>query len=134
MNKQQIELLQRTFAKVEPVAQEAGELFYGRLFEMAPSLRPLFTGDMTMQAKMLMTAIGLAVQGLDHPEAVTPQLALIGQRHVNYRAMPADFDKFGAALQWALAQTLGDDFTQPVKEAWGEAFKFITREMKAVTG
>jgi hemoglobin-like flavoprotein len=134
MNKQQIELLQRTFAKVEPVAQEAGELFYGRLFEMDPSLRPLFTGDMTMQASMVITAIGLAIQGLDHPEAVIPQLALIGQRHVNYGAMPTDFDKFGAALQWALAQTLGDDFTQPVQEAWGEAFKFITREMKAVTG
>jgi hypothetical protein len=36
MNKQQIELLQHTFAKVEPVAQEAGELFYGRLFLMDP--------------------------------------------------------------------------------------------------
>jgi hemoglobin-like flavoprotein len=133
MNKQQIELLQRMFTKVEPVAQEAGELFYGRLFDMDPSLRPLFKGDMKTQARMLMTAIGLAVQGLDHPEVVTPQLAHIGQRHVTYGAMPADFDKFGAALQWALAQTLGDDFTQPVREAWGEAFKFITQGMKTAT-
>ena len=80
-----------------------------------------------------MTAIGLAVQGLDHPEVVTPQIALIGQRHVNYGTMPADFDKFGAALQWALTQTLGEDFTQPVKEAWAEAFTFIVRGMKAET-
>jgi hemoglobin-like flavoprotein len=87
---------------------------------------------MKVQAKMLMTAIGLAVQGLDRPEVVTPQIALIGQQHVNYGTTPADFDKFGAALQWALEQTLGDGFTQPVKEAWAEAFKFIAQGMKAV--
>jgi len=133
MNKQQIELLQRAFAKVDPVAQEVGDLFYGRLFEMDPSLRPLFTGDIKAQAKMLMTAIGLAVQRLDHPDVVTSQVALIGQRHLNYGAMPADFDKFGAALQWALEQTLGDAFTPSAKDAWTEAFKFIVQGMKTAT-
>ena len=133
MNTQQIELLQRTFTKVEPIAQHAGELFYGRLFQIDPTLRPLFTGDMTVQAGMLMSAIGLAVQGLDHPAVVKMQIAAIGQRHVNYGAMPTDFNTFGAALLWALEQTLGDDFTEPVKEAWAEAFKLIMEGMKTAT-
>ena len=61
------------------------------------------------------------------------QIAMIGQRHVNYGAMPTDFNTFGAALLWALEQTLGDDFTEPVKEAWAEAFKLIMEGMKTAT-
>lgn len=133
MNNQQIKLLQTAFARVEPVAQEAGELFYTRLFQIDPLLRPLFTGDLQVQSRMLMTAIGLVVQGLDQPEHVTKQISAIGQRHVAYGAMPADFESFGAALQWALEQTLGDDFSPPVQEAWAEAFTFIAQGMKAAS-
>lgn len=133
MNKQQIELLQRTFARIESVAEEAGEVFYYRLFDIDPTLRPMFKGDIKTQGKMFMTAIGLTVKGLDHPETVEPQLAEIGRRHTRYGATPADFDKFGAALQWSFEHTLGEDYTEPVKEAWAEAFEFITRGMKAAT-
>jgi len=133
MNKEQIELLQDMFAKVEPRAQEAGDLFYGRLFQMDPSLRPLFTGDLKVQARMLITAIGLAIQGLDHPAVVQLQIAAIGQRHINYGAMPTDFNTFGAALLWAMEQTLGEEFTDPVKKAWAEAFQLIVKGMKSAT-
>ena len=39
-------LVQQTFAKVVPIANQAAALFYGRLFEMDPSLRPLFKTDL----------------------------------------------------------------------------------------
>lgn len=131
ITQQQIELLQHTFARCEPILEDTGDLFYHRLFEMAPALSDLFTGDMKAQSRMLVNAISLTVRGLATPDSVKHALQEIGRRHIGYGATPADFDVFGAALQQALAETLGDDFSQPVREAWGEAFAFIASEMKA---
>jgi len=47
-------LVQTSFAQVEPIAEAAAELFYGRLFALDPSLRRLFKGDMTAQGRKLM--------------------------------------------------------------------------------
>ena len=46
MKKEQVQLVQQTFMKVLPIADLAAELFYKRLFEIDPSLRPMFKGNM----------------------------------------------------------------------------------------
>ncbi len=133
MDAQQIALVQRTFARVEPIAQEVGDLFYTRLFEMDPGIRQLFTGDMKKQALMLMTVIGLAVRGLDRPETIAPSIRALGQRHYRYGVTVPDYNTFGAALIWALEQVLGDDFTPEVKAAWIEAYDVLAGAMKKAT-
>ena len=40
-----IKLAQDSFAKVEPISETAAALFYQRLFEVEPSVRPLFKLD-----------------------------------------------------------------------------------------
>ena len=42
-------LVQDSFAKVSPIADTAVDIFYGKLFDYAPSLRELFRGDMKQQ-------------------------------------------------------------------------------------
>jgi len=42
---QQVQLVKQSFAKIAPIVEQAADLFYGRLFEIAPQLRPLFKGD-----------------------------------------------------------------------------------------
>ncbi|PJF46836.1 MAG: hemin receptor [Chloroflexi bacterium] len=133
MEAQHIALVQQTFAKVEPIAQEVGDLFYNRLFEMDPSVRPLFKGDMKKQALMLMTVIGLAVRGLDRPEAIAPSIRALGERHSRYGVKGSDYHTFGAALIWALEQVLGDAFTPEVKAAWIEAYDVLAGAMKKAT-
>ncbi|MBC8554695.1 MAG: hypothetical protein H8D23_34215, partial [Candidatus Brocadiales bacterium] len=54
MKVDQIMLVQKTFEKVRPISKVAAELFYNRLFELAPSLKSLFKGDMKTQGRMLM--------------------------------------------------------------------------------
>lgn len=133
MNSTQIALVQSTFASIEPIAQATGELLYQRLFEIDPSLKPLFKGDIKQQAQMLMTAIGLAVKGLDKPESTTQAVKALGQRHYGYGVSPNDYPKFSAALLWALEQSMGDAFTDAVKDAWVEAFGTLAKQMKAAT-
>ncbi|MCS6849457.1 MAG: globin family protein [Anaerolineae bacterium] len=133
MDAQRIALVQQTFAQVEPIAQEVGDLFYNRLFAMDPGVRQLFKGDMKKQALMLMTVIGLAVRGLDRPETIEPSIRALGQRHYRYGVTAPDYNTFGAALIWALEQVLGDAFTPEVKEAWIEAYDVLAGAMKKAT-
>ena len=58
-------LVLRSFAQVMPIAQTAAELFYGRLFELDPTLRPMFRGDMREHGRKLMQMMAVAVHGLD---------------------------------------------------------------------
>jgi hypothetical protein len=50
----QIELVQRTFAIVAPIADDVAALFYRRLFEIDPSLETMFKGNMADQRRKLM--------------------------------------------------------------------------------
>ena len=134
MDAKHIELVQRTFEqRVRPIAQEAGELMYLRLFEMEPSLKPLFKGDIKRQGEMLMTAIGLAIQSLDQPEKVKAQTRDLGLRLYERGVQPGYYNIFGAALMWALEQVIGPDFTPEVKEAWGEAYAILSQAMREST-
>jgi hypothetical protein len=42
MDNEQKALVQQTFAVVLTIEEVAAELFYGRLFELDPSLKPMF--------------------------------------------------------------------------------------------
>ena len=51
---QEIALVQRSFDKVLPIADDAAALFCGRLFELDPTLRSLFRADIVAQGPALM--------------------------------------------------------------------------------
>lgn len=55
-----------------PIAGTAADLFYDRLFEIAPQVRPLFPEDLGGQKKQLMGMLGTAVGNLHKPETHRP--------------------------------------------------------------
>ena len=130
MTKEQVLLVQQTFAKVAPIADQAAALFYKRLFEMDPSAKALFKIDMTEQGRKLMQMIGTAVPGLGNPETIRQAVADLGVRHVSYGVTEAQYDTVGAALLWTLDQGLGPAFTKDVEEAWTEAYTLLATIMK----
>ncbi|AAQ60604.1 Hemoglobin-like flavoprotein [Chromobacterium violaceum] len=131
LTQQQIRLVQESFAKVEPIADEAAKLFYDKLFEYAPDLRPLFKKDMAAQRQMLMSTLKLAVKGLDDLEQLTPVLRKLAQRHVDYGVKPGDYTPVGNALLWTLKQGLGEaSWTQELRAAWVDAFRLMATVMK----
>jgi hypothetical protein len=46
MTPEQVTLVQQSFAQVAPIADQAAAMFYDRLFEIAPAVKPLFPSDM----------------------------------------------------------------------------------------
>lgn len=130
MTPQQIEMVQTSFNKVAPIAEQAADLFYNRLFELDPALKPLFKGDIKEQGRKLMSMIGIAVNGLTNLDALVPAVQDLGKRHVGYGVQDEHYDTVGTALLWTLEQGLGDDFTPDVKEAWTQTYVTLATVMK----
>ena len=129
MNAEQITLVQDSFEKVRGIAATAAELFYDRLFEIDPATKHLFKGDMQEQGRKLMATIEIIAKGLSVPEVILPAVKQLAQRHVGYGVKDEHYATVGAALIWTLERGLGEDFTPDVKEAWTEAYTFLSDVM-----
>jgi len=129
MTPQQIALVQASFAEVVPIAGTAADLFYARLFEIAPDVRRMFPDDMALQKKKLMVMLGTAVNGLSRLDALLPAVHALGERHAGYGVQVEHFVPVGAALLWTLKQGLGDAFTPAVEEAWTIAYDVLSGAM-----
>lgn len=130
MTPQQIGLVQQSFTFVKPIAAQAAELFYGRLFTLDPALRPLFKGDITRQGQMLMSMIGAAVAGLRDLETLAPVVRQLGARHAGYGVRTEHYATVGEALIWTLDQGLGEKFTPEVREAWAATYELLSEVMQ----
>ena len=71
MTPQQIQLVQSTWVQVVPISEIAASLFYGKLFELEPAVRPMFRGEMAEQGRKLMQTIGLVVSSLTRLEDIS---------------------------------------------------------------
>lgn len=126
----QKDLVQGTFASIATIADDAAILFYQRLFELDPSLRPMFRGDLSEQRKKLMQMITAAVKGLDRLEQLVPVVQDLGRRHAGYGVRDSHYETVGAALLWTLEAGLGKAFTPEVKEAWAAVYGLLSTTMK----
>jgi hemoglobin-like flavoprotein len=130
MTSEQIDVVQRTWRQVLPIADGAARLFYGRLFALDPSLRPMFRGDMDEQGRKLMATISLVVDGLRRLPELLPRVHELGRRHAAYGVRDEHYDMVAVALLWTLEQGLGESFTPAVREAWSRAYDVLSSAMQ----
>ncbi len=129
MTPKDVDLVQSSFAKIAPIDDETGELFYERLFEIAPDLRPLFRGDMDEQGRMFMSMLTVAVDGLNAFDSIEPAPRDLAIRHAGYGVKAEHFALVGAALIWILEQSLGADFSDEVRGAWLSVYDALSGVM-----
>lgn len=131
MTPQQVALVQQSFGKVVPIAGTAADLFYGRLFEIAPQVKPLFKGDLAEQKKKLIAMLATVVNGLDKLDTILPAASKLAKNHVGYGVAAKDYQPVGAALLWTLEKDLGDAWTKDVSDAWVAAYTTLSGFMIA---
>lgn len=126
-------LVQDSFELVKPIAPAAAEIFYTKLFELDPKLKPLFPtkkkGAMAEQGNKLMTMLASAVAGLSALDKLIPVLQDLGKRHVAYKVEKSHYDTVGSALLGTLEAGLGEAFTPEVKEAWTKVYTVMASVM-----
>ena len=131
MTPHQIELVQTSFAKVLPISEQAAEIFYARLFELAPGVRALFKGDMVEQGRKLMAMLRSVVGTLNKLDVLVPVAQKLAERHVGYGAQPAHYAVVGQALIDTLDKGLGAEFTPETRAAWETAYGTLSAVMIA---
>ena len=130
MTPKQVELVQGSWKKVQPIADTAAGIFYAKLFELDPALKGLFKGDMKEQGRKLMSMISVAVGGLTRLDTIVPAVQDLGRRHVKYGVKDKHYDTVATALVFTLEKGLGDAFTPEVKEAWVTTYGILSKTMK----
>jgi hemoglobin-like flavoprotein len=129
MTPEQISSVQSSWSAVVPIAAQAADLFYDRLFTLDPKLRPLFPDDLGEQKKKLMSMIGRVVSALRTVDSVVPAIADLGRRHAGYGVTEADYATVASALLWTLQQGLGPSWTPDVEESWVAAYTLLSSVM-----
>jgi hemoglobin-like flavoprotein len=125
----EIALVKDSFRRVQPIADQAAALFYARLFELDPSLRPLFRGDLAEQGRKLMSMIAMAVSSLDRLDTLVPAVRQLGARHGAYGVRNEHYATVGTALLWTLEKGLGPAFTPDVRAAWTATYTLLANTM-----
>ncbi|HMK24755.1 MAG TPA: globin domain-containing protein [Chitinophagaceae bacterium] len=130
MTQKQIALVKSTWSTVaamDPVT--VGELFYSRLFDIAPQLRPMFHSPRPEQSKKLMAMINYVISKLDKLEDILHEVAKLAQRHVNYGVEPGHYILVGGALLWTLEKGLAENWNEEIKEAWTDCYGVLSSAM-----
>jgi hemoglobin-like flavoprotein len=129
MTPEQVRLVQDSFDEVAALGDRAAVLFYQRLFELDPTLRPLFNGDLTEQRTKLLRALAMVVGALDRLDQMLPAVRALGRRHAHYGVESEHYATVGSALVWTLQQGLGAAFTPALRSAWLKAYDLLAWTM-----
>jgi hemoglobin-like flavoprotein len=124
-----LEALETSFDLIAPLGDELMDDFYGRLFEAAPAVRPLFPEDMHKQKTMLLGALVLLRKSLRDLGGIVPTLRTLGARHVAYGAKPEHYPVVGATLIASMAAIAGEDWKPEYESAWSAAFDVVAATM-----
>ena len=130
MDRCQIDLVQKSFARAAKLGPHVAATFYSELFAIEPALRPLFKGDIVAQGEKLMTMLGQIVAGLDDPEAILPAARDLAIRHVAYGVEAHHYVMVGTALMRTLRHELGADLTPDPRAAWAVAYQMLSDVMR----
>jgi hemoglobin-like flavoprotein len=129
MDIDQAQLIRDSLILVRPLADHIAESFYSHMFEIAPQLQKLFTGNMKTQGAMLMTSLELAVGSLDNMESILPSVQALGERHMSYGVKKEYYPYAKESFLWALEKHLKGEFTPTLKNAWSEALDTLIEVM-----
>lgn len=130
MTPEQVYLIRKSFAELTRHDHVAALVFYRRLFEIDPSLRPMFTGNIEEQATKLTDMLGVLIAMIERPVGLDLELRAMGARHAGYGVKDQHYATVGRALLDMLAEVLDGKYTPAVQEAWETLYAVVEAKMK----
>ena len=133
MTTNNIELVKGSWAMVAKMDMETvGGLFYNRLFEIMPEVKPMFSrSSIPEQSKKLLTMLSYVISKLDKLEDILDEVAKLARRHTQYGVIDEHYTAVGIALLWTLEQGLGEKWNEELKAAWTEVYMTLAGAMMA---
>ncbi len=134
MTTNNIALVKQTWALVATIEMETvGGLFYNRLFEQMPEVKPMFSRNtLPEQSRKLLTMLSYVISKLDKLDEIMDEVSKLAQRHTKYGVKDEHYTAVGAALLWTLEKGLGEHWNDNVRIAWTEVYTTLANAMMAV--
>lgn len=129
LSEDEIELLRESLVYLQERKQLAASVFYENLFEIDPSLRPLFGEDLTEQSNKALFAFGAVVAQIHDIDACREMTRRLAVRHVAYGVTPEHYPKVGAAVLATVSMVMGSEMTPPIEIAWQRAYDAVADAM-----
>lgn len=136
MTTKQIELVKTSWGLVAQIEMETvGGLFYNRLFEIMPEVKPMFNRTpMPEQSKKLLMLLTYVISKLDKLEDILDEVKNLARSHVKYGVQEKHYAPVGAALLWTLEQGLGEHWNPELKDAWTKTYTVLSGAMIEAAG
>lgn len=115
---------------VLPRSEKFSQLFYGRLFELDPSLRGLFPEDTAALGRKIMLVIDMAVASIDHIDILETTLSAGGRRHHRYGVCPHHYGLMRDALLWTVREMTGTRMGPELEAGWSAVYDRMAELMK----
>lgn len=110
------------------------DAIYDGLFYAAPEVRPMFSGNMRVQAEKLTAMFVRIVGNLTKPEALAEQIKLLGKSHAGYGVEAAHYAVLKDVIVAVFQREAPDVFDDPTLTAWGKAYDILAAGMLAEKG
>ncbi|MFE6774826.1 globin domain-containing protein [Streptomyces sp. NPDC057676] len=123
------QLIRRTLAEIEPIADEVTSHFYALLFLNHPHLRDLFPASMDAQRDRLFKALLTAARHADEPAVLEEYLGHLGRGHRKYGTRSDHYPAVGESLLGALARYAPHTWGEAAEAAWVRAYTTISQTM-----
>ncbi|XP_045187619.1 uncharacterized protein LOC123545361 [Mercenaria mercenaria] len=140
-----IRLVQESWLLVQQDMDNIGLIIFKRFFKDNRDLKRLFytklrgedmemgnieegefdEDKLRMHGRIVMEALGAAVECLNDSEHLTALLIGIGERHVMYGVKSDMVPRLWPAIVTTLEEQLGDNFDNKVGKAWERVFQYI---------
>lgn len=126
----ELDTLETSFDLIAPRGEALVDVFYARLFAVAPAVEPMFAGtDLRRQKSMLLATLVLLRKSLRNLDAIVPALRGLGARHVGYGARPEHYPVVGEVLIASMADVAGHAWRPEYERAWAAAFDVVAGVM-----
>ena len=131
MTPSDLHLIRSTFdsVRVAPVPFRAS--FRRRAVALDPSLAALLPAEGREQADRLVETIAIVLDGLDAAGCAQAKEQAFALRHRWTGIQPRHYGTIGQALLEALADRLGQGFTEAARKAWADAFVLLAEALMA---
>lgn len=132
LDSQTISVIKQTAPILAPKAEELTRLFYKRMFEKNPEVKPYFNQAHQFsggQQRALAGAIVAYATHIDQLDQLGSHVDLIAHKHVSLGIKPEHYPIVGENLLAAIKELLGEQANDQVIDAWAKAYGLLAQIM-----
>ncbi len=129
LNETDIASIEMTWELINEDRLRITELFYNKLFDLAPDTKKLFKTGILDQGSKLTDFLNFVVMYIREIDGLTLHLKFLGMKHKGYRVKKKHYPVYREALLWSFRTGLGKNWSEDAENAWEKVHEIMSSTM-----